>query len=75
MGRSKLNVLKNTTLKTFNDILKDWNISDRFKINHQSNTIYCDNGSEIIMKDLFSYPSIPYFYSLGSLEVTGGSID
>ena len=75
MGRSKLNTLKSTTLKTFNDILRDWNIIDRFKINNQTNIIKCVNGSEIILKDLFSYPSDPDFDSLGSLEVTGAFID
>jgi len=75
MGRSKLNILKNTTLKTFNDIIKDWGISDKVTINNQSNTIYFDNGSEILMKDLFSYPADPDFDSLGSLEITGCFLD
>lgn len=75
IGRSKLNTLKNTTIKTFNDILKEWGLIERFNMNHQSNTIFCDNGSEILMKDLFSYPSDPDFDSLGSLEVTGIFID
>lgn len=75
MGRAKLNILKNTTLKTFKDIIFDWGISESITINHQSNTIYFNNGSEIIMKDLFSYPSDPDFDSLGSLEITGAFID
>ena len=75
IGRSKLNTLKNTTLKTFNDILKDWKLVDKFKINYQTNTITCHNGSEILLKDLFSYPSDPEFDSLGSLEITGAFLD
>ena len=75
MGRSRLSVLKGSTLKTFNDIVKDWNISDRIKINHQSNTIYFDNGSEIVLKDLFTYPSDPDFDGLGSTEYTGAFVD
>lgn len=75
IGRSKLNTLKGTTLKTFNDILKIWELTERFKINHQTNTISVDNGSEIILKDLFSYPSDPNFDSLGSLEISGCFID
>ena len=75
IGRSKLNILKNTTLKTFNDVLKKWNITEKFTINHQTNTISCNNGSEILLKDLFSYPSDPEFDSLGSLEITGAFID
>jgi hypothetical protein len=33
------------------------------------------NGSEILLKDLFLYPSDPNFDSLGSLEITGAFID
>ena len=75
MGRSKLNTLKNTTLKTFKDIVSAWKLNDIVNINYQSNTIYFSNGSEIVMKDLFSYPSDPDFDSLGSLEITGAFID
>lgn len=75
MGRAKLNTLKNTTLKTFKDIVSDWGIYEQVKINYQSNTITFENGSEIVMKDLFSYPSDPDFDSLGSLEITGAFID
>jgi len=75
IGRSKLNTLKNTTLKTFNDIIKTWNLTSRFKINSHTNVITCDNGSEILLKDLFSYPSDPEFDSLGSLEISGAFLD
>jgi hypothetical protein len=75
IGRSKLSNLKGTTLVTFNDILKMWQITERFRINHQTNTISVDNGSEIILKDLFYYPSDPNFDSLGSLEISGCFID
>jgi hypothetical protein len=34
-----------------------------------------NNGSEIILKDLFLYPSDPNFDSLGSLEITGAFVD
>ncbi len=33
------------------------------------------NGSEILLKDLYSYPADPNFDSLGSLEITGAFID
>lgn len=75
MGRAKLTTLKSTTLKTFNDIINEWGLFEDIKVNHQSNTITFTNGSEIIMKDLFSYPSDPDFDSLGSLEITGAFID
>lgn len=75
IGRSKLNTLKSTTLATFKDVLNTWDISNRFKINYQSNIIYVDNGSEILLKDLFAYPSDPEFDSLGSLEISGCFLD
>ena len=75
MGRAKLKALKDTTLKTFFDLASDLNITKEFTYNAQSNIIYFDNGSEIILKDLFLYPSDPSFDSLGSLEITGAFID
>jgi phage terminase large subunit len=71
MGRSKLSSLKETTLKTFFELAGKLGITDQFKYNAQSNVIYWNNGSEIILKDLFSYPSDPNYDSLGSLEITG----
>ena len=73
MGRSKLKTLKDTTLKSFFEIAK--NLEIEYNFNAQSNTIFFNNGSEIILKDLFLYPSDPEFDSLGSLEVTGAFID
>jgi len=75
MGRSKLKTLKETTLNTFFELANELNISDEFNYNAQSNVIYFKNGSEIILKDLFLYPSDPHFDSLGSLEITGAFID
>lgn len=75
MGRSKLKTLKETTLNTFFELASELNISDDFNYNAQSNVIYFKNGSEIILKDLFLYPSDPHFDSLGSLEITGAFID
>lgn len=46
-----------------------------YKFNSQTNEIKFFNGSEIIFKDLFSYPSDPNFDELGSLEITGCFID
>jgi PBSX family phage terminase large subunit len=75
MGRSKLKTLKETTLNTFFELTSLLGISDQFKYNAQSNIIYWENGSEIILKDLFLYPSDPNFDSLGSLEICGAFID
>jgi len=75
MGRSKLKTLKETTLNTFFELTSNLKISSQFNINNQSGVIYWNNGSEIILKDLYQYPSDPNFDSLGSLEITGAFVD
>ena len=77
MGRAKLKTLKETTLNTFLWVCKEQGLinGEHFIINGQSNTIRFFNGSEILMKDLFFYPSDPQFDELGSLEITGAFID
>lgn len=75
MGRAKLKALKETTLNSFFELASGLNISDQFVYNAQSNVIRWVNGSEILLKDLFLYPSDPNFDSLGSLEVCGAFID
>lgn len=78
MGRSKLKSLKETTLKTFFRVCRDNNIKGdgvHYTYNQHSNSIIFYNGSEIILKDLFYYPSDPDFDSLGSLEIAGAFID
>lgn len=75
MGRAKLKTLKETTLNTFFQLTSKLGISDQYKYNDQKGVIYWKNGSEIILKDLFLYPSDPEFDSLGSLEITGAFVD
>ena len=75
MGRAKLKALKETTLNTFFELSSNLGITDQFTYNAQANVIYWNNGSEILLKDLFLYPSDPNFDSLGSLEITGAFID
>jgi len=75
MGRSKLKTLKETTLNTFFELASKFGISDQFKFNGQQNSINFTNGSQIILKDLYLYPSDPNFDSLGSLEISGAFID
>lgn len=75
MGRSKLKNLKETTLNTFFELCSKFEISNQFRYNAQEHIIYWNNGSEIILKDLFNYPSDPNYDSLGSLEITGAFID
>jgi hypothetical protein len=75
MGRSKLKALKETTLNTFFELTTKLKISSQFNYNAQSGIIYWNNGSEILLKDLYLYPADPNFDSLGSLEITGAFID
>ena len=75
MGRSKLKSLKETTLNTFFDLTSDLGLTDQYNYNAQEHIIYWNNGSEIVLKDLFLYPSDANFDSLGSLEITGAFID
>lgn len=76
IGRSILKTLKETTIKTLFEVISDINIPISFySYNQQANEIKFKNGSEIIFKDLFSYPSDPNFDELGSLEITGAFID
>ena len=75
MGRAKLKTLKETTLNTFFELASDLGISNQFTYNAQSNIIKWNNGSEILLKDLFLYPSDPEFDNLGSLEISGAFID
>lgn len=77
MGRSELKTLKDTTLKSFFDVCKLQGIQAElhYRYNQQSNAILFPNGSEILLRDLYCYPSDPNFDSLGSLEITGAFID
>jgi len=77
MGRSKLDALKKTTLNTFFEVCGAWGLKsgEHYTFNGSSNIVSFTNGSEIILKDLFLYPSDRNFDSLGSLEITGAFID
>ena len=75
MGRSKLKTLKETTLATFFELASKLKLMDQINFNQQSGVIFWTNGSEILLKDLYLYPSDPEFDSLGSLEICGAFID
>ena len=77
LGRWKRKYLIETTLNSFWDVCKLQGVlpDTHFKYNSQAGTITFYNGSQIILKDLFTYPSDPNFDSLGSLEITGAFID
>ena len=75
IGRAKLDALKKTTLNSFFDVATLLGVTDEFRYNANEKTITFKNGSQVILKDLFHYPSDPNFDSLGSLEITGAFID
>lgn len=77
MGRSKLKTLKETTLNSFYEVTKMQGLNREgiWSFNAQSGIIRFYNGSEILLKDLFAYPSDPEFDELGSLEISGAFID
>lgn len=77
IGRKKLKTLKETTLRTFWDVCRKWGIKEGrdYKFNAQDNVITFTNGSEVLLKELFLWPSDPEFDSLGSLEITGAFVD
>ena len=77
IGRSKLHNLKQTTLNTFFEICTAWGLQTGkdYNYNASSNVIRFWNGSEVLLKDLFHYPSDPNYDSLGSLELTYAFVD
>lgn len=77
IGRTVLQTLKLTTLKTLLEILSLMKLrsGEHYTYNQQNNVITFYNGSEIIMKDLQFNPSDPNFDTLGSLEITAAFLD
>jgi hypothetical protein len=77
IGRSKLDTLKKTTVKTFFEVAGMMNLRTGrdYELNGSTNVITFFNKSEIILKDLFQYPSDPVFDSLGGLELTDFYVD
>lgn len=77
IGRAKLKSLKETTLATFFDVCREWGLRQDidYRYNSIEGIIYFPNGSTILLKDLFAYPSDPNFDSLGSLEISWAFID
>jgi len=77
IGRAKLDTLKKTTMATFFQVANEVGLKagEDFIYNQQSHIIKFSNGSEIILADLFLYPSDPMMTDLGGLEVTDVFID
>jgi phage terminase large subunit len=77
IGRAVLKTLKETTLVTLFEVMKMQGLveSVHYKLNSTSSTVNLWNGSQILLKDLFQYPSDLNFDELGSLEITGVFVD
>ena len=77
IGRAVLKTLKETTLVSFFQVAKMQGLTAgvHYKYNGQMSQIELFNGSVILLKDLYSYPSDPNFDELGSLEITDAFID
>lgn len=78
MGRAVLKTLKETTLNSFYDVCRIMGLKQKvhWTYNAQSGTInFNSTGSEILLKDLYLYPSDKDFDELGSLEITGAFVD
>jgi hypothetical protein len=77
IGRAVLKTLKETTLVSFFQVAKMQGLEagKHYKYNGQMSQIEFFNGSVILLKDLYAYPSDPNFDELGSLEITDAFID
>ena len=77
IGRAVLKTLKETTLVSFFQVAKMQKLESgkHYKYNGQMSQIELFNGSVILLKDLYAYPSDPNFDELGSLEITDAFID
>ena len=78
IGRSRLKNLKETTLRSLFEVCQmqglQANVDFTYNETKSLITIHATQ-SEIILKDLFHYPSDPNFDSLGSMNITGAFID
>tara|TARA_Y100001937_G_C7136752_1_gene340373 strand:- start:2810 stop:4105 length:1296 start_codon:yes stop_codon:yes gene_type:complete len=77
IGRAKLKILKETTLNTLFEVMNIQGITvDHYKYNSTSSSfLFYHTQSEIILKDLYYYPSDPDYTALGGIEITGAFID
>lgn len=77
IGRAELKTLRETTLNTFFEVCSMQGLEGgkHYNFNQQLMSITLPNDSEILLKDLATYPSDPNFDRLGSLELTGAFVD
>jgi len=76
VGRKELKRLRQTTLLTFFEVLKDFGINEKlYNYNSQESVVTWQNGSKIFLVDLSYMPSDPNYDRLGSYGLTGAFID
>ena len=77
IGRTVLQTLKLTTLKTTFEVLSMMGMKagEHYTYNQQNNVITFYNKSEIILKDLDYQPADGQYDRLGSLEISGAFLD
>jgi hypothetical protein len=77
LGRSVLHTLKQTTLVTLFQVLKDMGLSPdkHYVYNGQDNTVKLFNDSVIILKNLEYTPSDPNYERLQGYEITACAVD
>lgn len=75
MFRKELARLKETTLISFFDESKRFELDHLWEYKQQKGLIEWYNGSQIVLKELKYKPTDPNFDDLGSLELTGAFVD
>jgi len=71
IGRAVLKTLKETTLVSFFQVAKMQGLQSgvHYKYNGQTSQIDFPNGSTILLKDLYSYPSDPNYNALNFTNI------
>ena len=77
MGRAVAKHLKQSTLRSFFEVSKSEGLLPKqdYLYRATDGQILFENGSEILIRDLATNPSDPFFDCLGGLEITGAFID
>ena len=75
VGRSRLTVLRKSTILTINNLIHEWKLDSLVTFNNQQFIYEFSNGSQIFCIDFFHYPSDPEFVRFGGQEYCGGLID
>ena len=77
IGRKELTNLMKTTMQSYWDMKRDYNIPDYAmgKIDWKNNIIKYQNGSQVYLLDLAYKPADPMYARLWSMEFTWGFVD